>query len=96
MKVLRRRGAPPAPPAEADSDPERDLAYAIAQAVYDLRTDKGLSQQELADLIGTKQPRVSVVESAVKLPSLPLLLRIASAFGLRLTVRFEKREETDG
>ncbi|MDQ1041472.1 transcriptional regulator with XRE-family HTH domain [Streptomyces sp. V3I8] len=66
------------------------MAYDIAQAVYDLRTEQGLSQGELAERVGTKQPRISVVESATKMPSLPLLLRIAKALGVRLVIRFEK------
>lgn len=83
MRSLRRTTPPPS------TTPERELAYAIAQAVYDLRTEQGLSQGQLAERIGTKQPRISVMESASGLPSLPLLLRTAHALGVRLTVRFE-------
>jgi ribosome-binding protein aMBF1 (putative translation factor) len=89
MRALRKTTPPPA----TDEDPERELAYTIAQAVYELRTEQGLSQGELADRVGTKQPRISVVESAAKLPTLPLLVRIAKALGVRLVVRFEKPGE---
>lgn len=75
---------------EPQTKPERDLSYAIAQAVHDLRTRRNLSQAELAELSGTKQPRISVVESARGIPSLRLLLRIASALGVRLVIRFEE------
>ncbi|MGV9816340.1 helix-turn-helix transcriptional regulator [Streptomyces cellulosae] len=73
-------------------DPERELAYAIASAIQELRLERGLSQKELAELVGTKQPRISVVESATKLPSLPLLLRIAAALDMNLAVVFENKE----
>jgi transcriptional regulator with XRE-family HTH domain len=90
MRALRR----PAP-ASDDTTPERDLSYSIAQSVYELRIQEGISQEELAARVGTKQPRISVVESARGLPSVPLLLRIAKAFGRRLVIRFEKTGEEE-
>lgn len=90
MRSLRR----PAPAGD-DSTPERDVSYSIAQAVYDLRIQEGLSQEELAERVGTKQPRISVVESARSLPSIPLLIRIARAFGRKLVIRFEKTGEEE-
>nr|WP_258017423.1 helix-turn-helix transcriptional regulator [Streptomyces noursei] len=62
----------------------------MAQAVFERRNELGMSQEELSAKAGTKQPRISVVESASKLPSLELLTRIASALGMRLTVNFEQ------
>ena len=85
MKALRK-----AILTDPDMTPERDLSYSIAQELHDLRLERGLSQEELADLVGTKQPRISVVESARGLPSIPLLLRMAKALGCRLIVTFEK------
>ncbi|MFD7835532.1 helix-turn-helix transcriptional regulator [Streptomyces sp. NPDC059761] len=93
MRALRKT-QPPAT-TESGADPDRELTYAIAQAVYDLRTQQGLSQGELAERVGTKQPRISVVESAVKLPSLPLLVRIASAFGMKVVISFEKTGDSE-
>jgi transcriptional regulator with XRE-family HTH domain len=90
MRALRRSA-----PAGDDTTPERDLSYSIAQAVHDLRTGQGLSQEELARKVGTKQPRISVVESARGLPSIPLLLRIARALGRKLVIRFEKTGEEE-
>jgi transcriptional regulator with XRE-family HTH domain len=73
-------------------DPERDLSYEIAEQVFDLRAEQGLTQGQLAERVGTKQPAISGVESAVKLPTLGLLLRIAAALDRRLVVRFEPRK----
>lgn len=85
---LTRKPAPAAPP----EDPKRELAWQIAQDVYDLRTQQNLSQAELAERVGTKQPRISVLESAAGAPpTLTLLLRVATALGARLVVRLEKR-----
>ena len=37
---------------------------AVARQIYELRTAKGLTQQELAELIGTKQPVIARLEDA--------------------------------
>jgi transcriptional regulator with XRE-family HTH domain len=76
----------------ATGDPERELSYEIAQRVFDLRNSEGLTQGQLADRAGTKQPNISGVESATKLPTLGLLLRIAAALNRRLVIRFEPRK----
>lgn len=73
---------------------DRELAYSIAQAVFDLRTQRGWSQGELAQRSGTKQPAISAVENAVTLPTLGKLLRIADALGVRVKVTLEEPGET--
>lgn len=76
---------------QGTGDPERELSYEIAQQVFDLRTAQGLTQGQLADRVDTKQPAISGVESARRLPTLGLLIRIAAALDRRLVIRFEKR-----
>lgn len=92
MALTRKRESPP-----PTQDPARELAYQIAQDLYDLRTQQGLSQTEVAHRIGSKQPRISLMESAAgPLPNLSGLLRIAEALNARLVVRLEMNpEETD-
>lgn len=65
------------------------LRLELAQAVHDLREREGLSQSELADLVGTKQPNISRLENGeiAGLPSLDLLGRVAAALNGRLDVR---------
>jgi len=86
MRILRKASPPIA------GDPERELSYEIAQQVFDLRNSEGLTQGQLAERAGTKQPNISGVESATKLPTLGLLLRIATALNRRLVIRFEPRK----
>lgn len=73
---------------------ERDLAYAIAEAVANCRNSNGWSQRELAEAAGMKQPHISLLESANRLPTLNVLLRIANAMGAKLVVTLEKDQET--
>ncbi|MFF3014923.1 helix-turn-helix domain-containing protein [Streptomyces sp. NPDC057939] len=71
---------------------ERDLAYRIAQAVFDRRTELGWSQSQLAEAAGMRQPHVSRLEAARSLPSLDVLRRVAEALGTDLTVALVPRE----
>ena len=60
----------------------------VAQMIYDARTKAGLSQSELAALIGSKQPVIARLEDAdYQGHSLTMLRRIAAALEQRLEVR---------
>lgn len=43
---------------------EADRAWDIAFQIYDLRTKAGLTQTELAKLVGTRQSNIARIESA--------------------------------
>ena len=61
----------------------------VAQLVYQGRTEAGLTQGQLARLIGTRQSVISRLEDAdYEGHSLSMLRRVASALGKRLEVRF--------
>jgi transcriptional regulator with XRE-family HTH domain len=78
-------------------DPERVAAYErahedanIAQEVYNLRAEAGLSQRELAALINTTASVICRLEDAdYEGHSMSMLRRIAAALGKRVVVRFE-------
>lgn len=76
-------------PALAAMVEEETLNADIAQQVYDVRTEAGLTQKQLADLIDTQQSVISRVEDAdYDGHSLSLLKRIAVALGKKLTIQF--------
>src|SRR5713226_2022963 len=61
----------------------------VAQMIYDARIKAGLSQSELAALIGSKQPVIARLEDAgYEGHSLTMLQRIAAALEQRLELRF--------
>ncbi len=66
-------------------DRPEELAFAVAQEVYQARLTAGLSQKELARRLGTKQSSVARLESGNRLPSLSFLERIAKALKIELT-----------
>ncbi len=61
----------------------------VAATIYDLRRKTGLTQKQLADLIGTTQSVISRLEDAdYDGHSLSMLSRIAKALNKRLSVQF--------
>lgn len=65
---------------------------AVARQIYDLRMARGLTQRQLADLVGTKQPVIARLEDAdYEGHSLSMLSRIADALGYSVAVSFLPR-----
>jgi transcriptional regulator with XRE-family HTH domain len=66
---------------------DESVNAAVAQMIYDARTNAGLTQEELAELLGTKQPVIARLEDAeYEGHSLSMLNRIAKALNQRLVV----------
>jgi transcriptional regulator with XRE-family HTH domain len=78
-------------------DPERHRIVeearanvAVAQLIYAAREKAGLTQKELAELIGTKQPVIARLEDAdYEGHSLSMLQRIAAALNQKIEIRQE-------
>jgi ribosome-binding protein aMBF1 (putative translation factor) len=61
----------------------------VAQLIYDARTEAGLTQAQLAELVGTTQSVIARLEDAdYEGRSLTMLNRIASVLARRVEVRF--------
>ena len=58
----------------------------IGKIVVERRREAGLTQVELADLLGTTQAAISKIETGRTLPGLDLLTRLAEATGGPLTL----------
>ena len=77
-------------------DPEFKAAYdaladefALASAVIDARTKAGLTQEELASRMHTKQSLVARIESGGYNTTIKTLQRVAEATGTHLKISFE-------
>lgn len=73
---------------EFEADLERARLHAdVAQIVYDARVAAGLTQAELAKLVGTSQSSIARIEDAAyEGHSLKMLQRIARALNKRVEV----------
>jgi ribosome-binding protein aMBF1 (putative translation factor) len=71
------------------------LNGAIASLIYEARSDAGLTQKELAEMVGTHQSVIARLEDAdYSGHSLNMLARIAAALGRQLAVGFQPSGKT--
>ena len=82
--LIRRLGDTPELRAQIE---EEKLNIRVAQMIYDARHKAGLTQKQLAELVGTKQQVIARLEDAdYEGHSLTMLQRIAAALGRQLEV----------
>ena len=59
---------------------ELEPGYQVAR----LRLIRGLSQAQLAEMVGTRQPSIARLENGTSTPSLSFLTKIAEALGAKI------------
>ena len=64
------------------------LEYQIARALVEARVKRGITQEQLAKRLKTKQSVISRAENAKQLPSLSFLKRLADILDMELRVSF--------
>ena len=69
----------------------REGVREIAWLLIKYRMEKGLSQEQLAELVGTSHSQISRIESGRHRTNLDTLSRIAHALDMRMVVGFETR-----
>jgi transcriptional regulator with XRE-family HTH domain len=65
--------------------------YKLATSLIRLRLARGLTQEELAELLNTKQESIARLESGRSLPSLSTVKRIADALDAELEINLRPR-----
>src|SRR5664279_4461882 len=68
---------------------ETEIEYQVAYAIFEARMKKGLTQEDLAKAMDTKQSVISRVENAKTVPSLSFLKRLAHVLDASLQVQFK-------
>lgn len=88
------KGRRPAPSTETRTGVEQDLA--LGQLIYDLRTEAGLSQRQLAERMGTTQSVISRLEEGGGARNrIDTLARVATALNRHLIVSFPEQIPAD-
>ena len=64
-----------------------ELGYQVAR----LRLLRGMTQAELADKVGTRQPSIARLENGSSMPSLSYLERIAEALDAQVEIKIRPR-----
>lgn len=84
------KGKRPPPAVETRAGIEQDLA--LGQLIYDLRTEAGHSQRELAERMGTTQSVISRLEEGGGARNrIDTLARVATALNRHLVVSFPQK-----
>lgn len=87
-RIRDRHAAWNAEPAYREAYEALQDEFDVAAVVIEARIRAGLTQAELAERIGTRQPAIARIEGG-HLPSTSTLRRIAAATGTRLRIVLE-------
>lgn len=72
---------------------ESSINAQVSQIIYDARKQAGLTQQQLADLVGTTQSVIARLEDAdYEGHSLSILARIAGALNQKVEIKMSPKE----
>ena len=85
--AAKRRRSPGYMEVEKRLKPVLDLA----DDVLELRMERGWTQAELAERVGTKQANISRLENGLSNPTLRFLERLSEVFETELVVRLRRR-----
>ena len=90
-EASRRRAARST--AYREQQTERAGFREVAWLLIKYRMDKGLSQQQLAEMVGTSHSQISRIESGRHRTNLDTLQRIAKALDLTVVIGFEGKDK---
>ena len=65
---------------------KNEAKYQLIEEIIQARLDQNLTQNDLAQLIGTRQSNISRLENGNANPSLEFLEKIASALGKKIEI----------
>lgn len=68
--------------------------YQLASEMIRLRLARGLTQEELARLLNTKQESIARLESGGSLPSLSMVKKVADALDAELEIKLQPRHQS--
>jgi predicted transcriptional regulator len=64
-----------------------ELEFSIISQIIKKRNKLGLTQKELAERIGTKQPSIARFEAGLSNPTIGFLQKVSEALGSKLVVK---------
>ncbi len=72
--------------------PMVDVCVKLGRRILQLRTEKGITQQALADLVGINRINMSRIERGIAEPGLRTLEKIAEGLDVKLSTLLEMLE----
>ena len=68
----------------------------FGQRIAKLRTERGMSQQQLAQMLGVKRSVISYYESGDRLPSFDVLIMLSKVFSVTTDYLLKGQDKTRG
>ena len=68
--------------------------FQLAEQLIEARIKSGLSQEELAQKMGTSQSTIARLESGTSMPSMRTLTRFAEATSCEMQIQFKQRPKS--
>ena len=65
---------------------QEKLSEAVGRQYAKARKDKGLTQQQVADVSGVKRPNIARLEGGKHSPTVDMLARVAASMGMQLEI----------
>lgn len=65
----------------------------ILEQYKELRRDKGMTQQQIADITGIKRTNIVRIESGKYVPTIEVLVKLAAVLDMDLEIRLVKKRE---
>lgn len=72
---------------------QQKLGEAVGKQYARARKDKGLTQQQVADISGIKRPNIARLEGGKHSPTVDMLARVANSMGMMLEIRLVDKQE---
>ncbi|MBD8916644.1 MAG: XRE family transcriptional regulator [Pseudobutyrivibrio sp.] len=69
----------------------KEIRTEFAKQMREIRLSQNLTQQVLADRVGTKKSNISRMESGRYNPSLDFMVRVADCMGKHISITLEER-----
>ena len=63
------------------------MKHSVGRNISRLRLSQGMTQEHLAELVGTKKSNISRLESGRYNPSLDFLIKVAECLGKQITIK---------
>ena len=64
--------------------PLRVVPPSVALSLNEIRNKRGLTQEDLAELVGVRRSTISAIECGDRRPSMSVLMSLAGALGMTL------------
>jgi transcriptional regulator with XRE-family HTH domain len=75
---------------------QHKLGEAVGEMYALARKERGLTQQEVAEVSGVKRPNIARLEGGKHSPTVDMLARVADSMGMRLELHLvDKEAETE-